>query len=96
MSKNNRKQKLLWVLCLVTVLLALIYFNPSQQDYEEFSKQEYGHPPDDVEMDIERINFFIFSTYTPVVYLEKGITHLGIMGRFIRISDGQFDYPFWL
>jgi hypothetical protein len=47
-------------------------------------------------MDIERINFFIFSTYIPVVYSEKGITHLGIMGKFIQISDGQFDYPVWL
>ncbi|MGM0835662.1 MAG: hypothetical protein ACQEV7_05855 [Bacillota bacterium] len=96
MHRNSRKQKLMLVLCLGTVLLALLYFNPSEQNYEEFSEQEYGLPPDDVEMDIERINFFFFSTYTPVVYSEKGITHLGIMEKFILISDGQFGYPVWL
>lgn len=45
---------------------------------------------------VERINFFIFSTYTAMVYVERGVTHLGVFGNFIRISEGQFDYPWWL
>lgn len=45
---------------------------------------------------IERVNFYIFSTYTPFFYVEPGATDLGVFGHFIRISDGQFDYPWWL
>ncbi|EQB85842.1 hypothetical protein J2Z44_002280 [Clostridium punense] len=45
---------------------------------------------------VEKINFYVFSTYTPIIYNERGVTHLGIFGKFIRISKGQFDYPKWL
>jgi len=45
---------------------------------------------------VEKINFYVFSTYTPIIYNEHGVTHLGIFGKFIRISKGQFDYPRWL
>jgi hypothetical protein len=45
---------------------------------------------------IERVNFYIFSTYTPFIYVESDVTHLGVFGHFIRISEGQFDYPRWL
>jgi GNAT superfamily N-acetyltransferase len=40
---NSRKQKLLLGLLLSTIFRAFLYFNPSLQDYEEFSKQEYVH-----------------------------------------------------
>ena len=75
----------------------LVLTNPSESDYFEFTVKEYGEPPRvSSSAKLERINFFVFSTYTPVFQYEKGITHLGIMGTFIQISDGQFDYPFWL
>jgi hypothetical protein len=45
---------------------------------------------------VEKINFYIFSTYTAMAYTEYGVTHLGVFGHFIQISKGQFDYPWWL
>lgn len=45
--------------------------------------------------EVEKINFYIFSTYTAIAHTEHGVTHLGVFGKFIRISAGQFDYP-WL
>lgn len=74
-----------------------IVTNPTTQDYIDFIEQENGTPiPANV--DIERINFFLFSTYAPKFNLtgEYGIVYLGIMGQFFKISQGQYDYPWWL
>lgn len=80
---------------LFLLLFVSIITNPSKQDYLLFSEKQSGVPTP-AEVEIERINFYLFSTYTPFVVYENGITHLGIFGNFIQISDGQFDYPWWL
>lgn len=87
-----------WIAGIVLLLLVIVLAvtNPTEQDYNEFSVSKYGEPDSRIPVEIERINFLLFSTYTPVYLMEKGITHLGICGNFIQISDGQFDYPWWL
>ncbi|WP_421385199.1 hypothetical protein ACOJQI_10685 [Bacillus salacetis] len=87
------------ILVIAIVLMGLaIVTNPSKEDYMRFSEKSIGEPfPEEAQnISIERNEFFLFSTYTPVLYKEHGITHLGIYGQFIQISKGQFDYPFWL
>ncbi|WP_316568705.1 hypothetical protein [Neobacillus sp. YIM B06451] len=89
-----------WVfgIVIMVVLIFLAFTNPNEKDYYNFIENEYGKSPEDrlYFSELERINFFVFSTYTPIFITEHGITHLGIMGKFIQISDGQFDYPLWL
>ncbi|WP_442598802.1 hypothetical protein [Neobacillus sp. D3-1R] len=71
--------------------------NPTEDDYDRFSEKIYGKQPDsNLPTELERLNFLFFSTYTPVVAFENGVTHLGIAGKFIKISEGQFDYPWFL
>ena len=76
-------------------LLALT--NPNEDDYYAYEEKEYTGSLLNFEyVELERINFIVFSTYTPFVHSENGITHLGVFGVFIQISDGQFDYPKWM
>ncbi|KAA0543123.1 hypothetical protein FZW96_21000 [Bacillus sp. BGMRC 2118] len=72
--------------------------NPTKEDYNQFFESKVGEPISlSPKLEIERINFFVFSTYTPAfVNHEHGITHLGVFNHFIPISDGQYDYPVWL
>ncbi|HEX5563696.1 MAG TPA: hypothetical protein VFX34_01945 [Sporosarcina sp.] len=81
---------------LLFILLIALVTNPSEKEYLQFSEGKYGPPPPSVKMEIERVNFLLFSTYTPVYHVEYGITHLGAFGMFFQLSDGQFDYPIWL
>jgi hypothetical protein len=85
-------------LLVILLISAALLTNPAKKDYLLFSEEFFGEslPVHDPDVSVERINFFLFSTYTPVVYEEHGVTHLGIYGQFIQISDGQFDYPWWL
>lgn len=77
------------------IIIISITTNPTKQDYLQFSEKQSGIPTP-TEVEIERINFYLFSTYTPVFAYEHGITHIGLFGRFFQISEGQFDYPWWL
>ncbi|GAA0342995.1 hypothetical protein GCM10008967_36840 [Bacillus carboniphilus] len=91
----KKRWKIIAILLLACLCLFL-FTNPNTSDYEVFSTDKYGEAPTDLPLEIERVNFFLFSTYTPVIASEHGITHLGIVGQFFQISDGQFDYPWWL
>ncbi|MGB3261996.1 hypothetical protein [Paenisporosarcina sp.] len=93
---NNVKKRYIISAFLVLLLLIvlLIATNPTKQEYLQFNDWEEKQPS--IHVQIERINFYVFSTYTPVVAHEHGMTHLGIIGDFYQISDGQFDYPWWL
>lgn len=83
-----------WGVIVFIVLLGLLAFtNPSKKDFVSFFEKEYGKlPKTDLPVGLEKINFLFFSLYTPVVATEHGITHLGILGHFVQISEGQFDY----
>lgn len=88
-----------WILIVLAIfLLAAIFTNPTKQDYIQFTEESMGEPiPEDADNTyIERINFVLFSAYSPVTHHEHGMTHLGIFGQFVQISDGQYDYPIWL
>jgi hypothetical protein len=87
------------IILLVSFLIGImILTNPTREDYLQFSEESFGKPSQEVDQNIyiERINFLLFTTFTPVLHQEHGTTHLGIYGQFIQISDGQFDYPWWL
>jgi hypothetical protein len=92
------RKRLVFTLIILAVLGLFALTNPNESDYYDFTVKEFGQPPHELMLfsRVERINFFLFSSYTPYFFIENGVTHLGIMGKFIRISDGQFDYPWWL
>jgi hypothetical protein len=76
------------------VLVVLALTNPSEQDYKKFDEEKYGKPLiTSFPITLNRKNFFLFSSYTPVFVVENGNTHLGIMGHFIQISNGGLAKP---
>ncbi|WP_456278902.1 hypothetical protein [Bacillus sp. AK128] len=88
-----------------TILFFFIIFsimtNPSKQDYINYTnfdekKMEESH--EQLNFEVERINFFLFSTYAvkELTLDHYGIVHLGFSGNFFQISEGQYDYPWWL
>ena len=98
----KRKKYIVSGFFILMIILALAT-NPTTESYINFIEnktgvKEYslGKENRPIPIEIERINFYIFSTYTPVIYTEYGVTHLGIFGKFIEISRGQFHYPKWL
>lgn len=84
----------------VLIIILALFTNPTKEDYMQFTNWQdeqlvvegNGH----IQVKIERVNFYVFSTYTSIVHIEHGVTHLGVFGHFIRISNGQFHYPRWL
>jgi hypothetical protein len=104
------KKRYVFIMLIVLVIIGAYITNPTMEDYIEFSPMGRNIQSTTVKghitvaegksvkakVKIERINFYIFSTYTPFIYMENGMTHLGVFGHFIQISDGQFDYPRWL
>ncbi|MGM7681283.1 hypothetical protein ACSVDA_03930 [Cytobacillus sp. Hm23] len=96
----RKKKKIVLLVCVIVVMLiALTITNPTTEDFTAFSEEKYDKmppPPKNIPVEIERIDFVIFSTYTLMLGYESGITYLGIFGHFFQISEGQFDYPWWL
>lgn len=92
--KKIRKSHIISAL-LIFILVSSIAINPTKQDYLEFSEDHHVSTPSSIE--IERMNFYLFSTYTPVMPMDHyGIVYIGFMGNFFQVSDGQYDYPWWL
>ncbi|MDX1807195.1 MAG: hypothetical protein R3267_09240 [Paenisporosarcina sp.] len=94
MILTKRKMRFISGALFILIIISCMSTNPSKQEYLQFI--DWSEPTKNTHVQIERVNFFIFSTYTPIVAHEAGTTHLGIFGHFFRISDGQFDYPWWL
>ena len=70
------KIKKRYVAATLFFLLIIILFvtNPTKNDYLQFSEEQIGIPtPTNVE--IEKVNFYLFSTYTPVASRDYGATH---------------------
>jgi hypothetical protein len=91
---GNSRQFIIGFLLVFTFLAILT--NPSKQDYLSYTEEQSGiATPESIE--IERINFYLFSTYAPMMPMDHyGIVHLGFIGIFFKISEGQYDYPKWL
>ncbi|WP_223254476.1 hypothetical protein [Bacillus sp. HNG] len=95
-----KKRYILGALLILFLILSLVK-NPTQQDYIDyanFSEKQAESFNENVDFEIELINFYLFSTYAPK---EKtldhyGNVHLGFMGHFFQVSEGQYDYPWWL
>lgn len=90
---NKVKKRTLISAILLLIIIIFISTNPTKKDYLLYQDWEEISSP---HFQIERKNFYLFSTYTPIVAHEYGMTHLGLMGNFYQISEGQFDYPWWL
>ncbi|MBY6038299.1 DUF4359 domain-containing protein [Fictibacillus nanhaiensis] len=92
------KKKWFMIGLLLVITAILVITNPSEKDYEAVFLTEMEKSDKNLKKyyKLERIDFYFFSTYTTFIANENGITHLGILGQFFRISDGQFDYPKWL
>jgi hypothetical protein len=92
------KRKWMFIGLFFLAIITLTITNPSKEDYEAIFVHPHIKTAEifNKHYQLERINFFLFSTYTPIVAEEHGKTHLGILGNFFPISDGQFDYPKWL
>jgi hypothetical protein len=92
------KRKWMLIGLVLFVVITLTTTNPSKEDYEAIFVHPHVKKAEifNKHYELEHINFFLFSTYTPVVAEEHGKTQLGILGNFFAISDGQFDYPKWL
>lgn len=91
---KKRKKRLIISTLIVLMIIFCMSTNPTKQEYLQFNG--WSESPKSIHIQIERVNFVLFSTYTPIVAHESGITHLGIVGHFFQISEGQFDYPWWL
>ena len=90
---ETKKRFVVSALLFLLIMIALVT-NPTKNDYLQFSEGQIGPTPKS--LDIERVNFYLFSTYTPIVRTEYGMTHLGVFNNFFYFSEGQFDYPWWL
>ncbi|WP_431307302.1 hypothetical protein [Ferdinandcohnia quinoae] len=92
---KSKKKSIITGLLILFMILAIVT-NPTKQEYLQFSEEQAGIPtPSSVE--IEKINFGLFSTYAPKVLKDEyGIVHIGFMGKFFQVSNGQYDYPWWL
>ncbi|THE10762.1 hypothetical protein E1I69_17610 [Bacillus timonensis] len=74
--KKGKKRYILVVLFILFLILSFVK-NPTQQDYIEytsFSEEQADSFNENVEFEIERINFYILSTYAPK---EKVLDHYG-------------------
>jgi hypothetical protein len=57
------------LLCLLIVLSFVT--NPTEQDYLEYSTNQYGEsPPDHLDLEIEVINFFLFQRTPPLLFMN--------------------------
>jgi hypothetical protein len=92
------KMKWMFIGLFMIAVITLTTTNPTKEDYEAIFVHPHVKTAEifNKNYQLERINFFLFSTYTPIVAEEHGKTYLGILGHFFPISEGQFDYPKWL
>jgi hypothetical protein len=97
-KEPQRLKKLVFtfsVLLLLLIISALT--NPTKEDYIKFDEAETGIPiPENVR--IAEANFFFFSVFAPApknTIDEYGIIHLGFMGHFFKVTNGQFDDSIW-
>lgn len=91
-------KKLLITLCIVgLILLVSAFTNPSKEDYIRFDEAVTGYTvPDNAK--IAEADLFFFSVYatTPKFAVDDyGIIHLGFMGHFFQVNEGQFDETIW-
>ncbi|MDX5475962.1 MAG: hypothetical protein LPK00_10560 [Bacillaceae bacterium] len=72
----------------------MVYNEDMLQEYLEFSKETTGEYKD-IESMIHSKNFYLFSTYAPKMPMEvmghHGPRHIGIMGGFYQLTEGQYN-----
>ncbi len=95
--KKVKKRYIIGALLVFFIILSIVT-NPTEEDYIIHTnfEEQFEEYIDKGIVEIERKNFYLFSTYAPKFIVEYGIVYLGFMGNFYQISEGQFDYPWWL
>ncbi|MBM7578137.1 hypothetical protein [Jeotgalibacillus terrae] len=96
--KKALKKSLIIMFSAVTLFLVVSALtNPTPDDYIKFDEAETGiQIPDNVR--IATADFIFFSIYAPSpkdAADKYGAVHLGFMGHFFKMSDGQYDESFW-
>jgi hypothetical protein len=96
-DKQRWKKRLFPYSLLLLVLLISALTNPTREDFIKFDEADTGVPiPESVR--IAEANFFFFSIYAPThkdTIDEYGIIHLGFMGHFFKVTNGQYDVSIW-
>ncbi|WP_316572394.1 hypothetical protein [Neobacillus sp. YIM B06451] len=97
-NKRRKSKNLLISLGILLIFLVISAFtNPTKQDYISFDERNTGvSKPESAR--IAQANFLLFSVYAPTLndsVDEYGIVHLGFMGKFFQVTDGQFDKSIW-
>jgi hypothetical protein len=94
----KRLKKLVFTFSVLLLFIIISAFtNPTKEDYIKFDEAETGIPiPESVR--IAEANFIFFSIYAPApknTIDEYGMAHLGFMGHFLKVTDGQYDDSIW-
>lgn len=96
---SERKRKWAFIFSLLSAfLLVSALTTPSKEDYIKFSEAETGIPIPENVLRIEEADFIFFAIYATApknTVDEYGIAHLGFMGHFFKVTDGQYDDSIW-
>ncbi|MFD1738130.1 hypothetical protein ACFSCX_16505 [Bacillus salitolerans] len=73
------------VATILFILLICIFTNPTKEQYIEYQRETFGEPFVENEyLKIEVIDFYIFSTFTPLVLDQHhGTVTLGVLGKIL-------------
>jgi hypothetical protein len=103
LKKGDSLKRVRWRLKQVTIVVLLLLLivaaltNPTKQDYINFDEERTGIAiPENVR--IVKANFYFFSVYAsaPMNTIDEyGIAHLGFMGNFYQVTNGQYDDSIW-
>lgn len=95
---GSRGIKLIIALGALLLFMALAYFtNPSKEDYLRYDQENTGISiPENVHISESDFLFFsIFASSPENTIDEFGKVHIGFMGFFLQVSDGQYDDSVW-
>jgi len=95
MKRENRNLKMLaYISCvLILLLFTSALTKPTTDDYVQFFESETGVTiPENVKIGEADLFFLtLFATAPKETIDEYGIVHIGFMGHFFKVTDGQFD-----
>ncbi|WP_246943526.1 hypothetical protein [Bacillus pinisoli] len=92
-----KSKKVFITVSVLFFMVMSVLFNPSKEEYIKFDENRSGvSMPEHAR--IAEADFIFFSIYASVpknTVDEYGILHLGFLGLFFQLTDGQFDESIW-